>query len=43
VLAYYIPDMRHLEIVIALAGLPFLSLYWIQTESPKWLLSVGIF
>jgi hypothetical protein len=33
--------MATLEIVIALAALPFLSLYWLHMESPKWLLSVG--
>lgn len=40
-MAYIIPDMSHLEIVIGLCGLPFLSLYWLYPESPKWLLSVG--
>jgi hypothetical protein len=33
--------MATLEIVIALAALPFLSLYWLHMESPKWLFSVG--
>lgn len=41
VLAYYLPDMTSLEVVIGLAGLPFLSLYWLHTESPRWLLSIG--
>jgi len=33
--------MSTLEIVIGLAGVPLLSLYWLHMESPKWLLSVG--
>jgi len=41
VIAYIVPDMAHMEIFIALCGVPFLSLYWLIPESPKWLVSVG--
>jgi len=41
VIAYIMPDMTQLEIFIGMCGLPFLSLYWLLPESPKWLLSVG--
>jgi len=41
VIAYIIPDMAQLEILIGMCFLPFISLYCLYPESPKWLLSVG--
>ena len=40
-LVYLVPNMRNLELVIALSGLPFLSLWYFLPESPRWLLSKG--
>ena len=40
-MAYLIPDMRLLELVLGLACLPFLPLWVILPESPRWLLAKG--
>ena len=38
-LVYLLPNMRHLELFIGLSALPFMSLWWLLPESPRWLLS----
>ena len=40
-LVYLIPNMRNLELLIALSAIPFLSLWYFLPESPRWLLSKG--
>ena len=40
-LVYLIPNMRNLELFIGLFALPFLSLWFLLPESPRWLLSKG--
>ena len=38
---YLIPNMKHLELFIALSALPFMPLWYFLPESPRWLLSKG--
>ena len=38
---YLIPNMKHLELFIALSALPFMFLWFLLPESPRWLLSKG--
>ena len=38
---YLIPNMKHLELFIGLSALPFMSLWFLLPESPRWLLSKG--
>lgn len=40
-LVYLIPDMLLLELVMPIGACFFLSLYWVMTESPRWLLAKG--
>ena len=40
-LVYLIPNMRNLELLIAVSAIPFLSLWYFLPESPRWLLSKG--
>ena len=40
-LVYLIPNMRNLELFIGLFALPFMSLWILLPESPRWLLSKG--
>ena len=40
-LVYLIPNMRHLELCIGLSALPFMFLWYLLPESPRWLLSKG--
>ena len=40
-LVYLIPNMRHLELFIGLSALPFMALWYLLPESPRWLLSKG--
>ena len=40
-LVYLIPNMRHLELFIGLSAVPFMSLWYLLPESPRWLLSKG--
>ncbi|XP_075227145.1 organic cation transporter protein-like isoform X2 [Lycorma delicatula] len=40
-IAYYIKDWRNLQIAITVPAVPFLALWWILPESPRWLLTMG--
>ncbi len=40
-LVYLIPNMKHLELFIGLSAIPFLPLWFLLPESPRWLLSQG--
>ncbi|XP_046670851.1 organic cation transporter protein-like isoform X2 [Homalodisca vitripennis] len=40
-IAYYLRDWRHLQLAITLSALPFLLLWWVLPESPRWLLATG--
>ena len=40
-LVYLIPNMRNLELFIGLSALPFMVLWYLLPESPRWLLSKG--
>lgn len=40
-LVYLLPNMNHLELFIGLSALPFMSLWWLLPESPRWLLAKG--
>ena len=40
-LVYAIPNMKHLELFIGLSAVPFMALWWLLPESPRWLLSKG--
>ena len=38
---YLIPNMKHLELFIGLTAVPFMSLWYLLPESPRWLLAKG--
>ena len=40
-LVYLFPNMKQIELFIGLSALPFLPLWWLLPESPRWLLSKG--
>jgi OCT family organic cation transporter-like MFS transporter 4/5 len=40
-LVYLLPNMKNLELFIGLSAVPFMALWFILPESPRWLLSKG--
>ncbi|XP_022192162.1 organic cation transporter protein isoform X2 [Nilaparvata lugens] len=40
-IAYYIRDWRNLQVAITVPAIPFLLLWWVLPESPRWLLTMG--
>ncbi|XP_054272402.1 organic cation transporter protein isoform X2 [Macrosteles quadrilineatus] len=40
-IAYYVRGWRHLQLAITLSALPFLLLWWVMPESPRWLHATG--
>ena len=40
-LIYLLPNMKHLELFIGLSAIPFMPLWFLLPESPRWLLTHG--
>lgn len=41
IIAYFVRDWRHLQLVTSLPWIFVLSYYWLVPESPRWLVTVG--
>jgi hypothetical protein len=41
IIAYYVREWRHLQLVTSVPWLLVITYYWLIPESPRWLITVG--